>query len=245
MRDEKLIIFDMNGVVTDGCAPISNAMRNTIADINKPIAIISGASLFEMHKALRTLINDRVIYLLPEYGSSCFHSGGIMIYEKSKPFDEKLFSRLSLFADMALDLVGIDYADSQVIKWHSQATISITRKDSPLGLKRNLDKTGVIRRKIIHTIFDMFNLTGEESELTYTLAGHSSIDIREDGWDKREGIETFLEWMCVHPSDAAFYGDRILPGYANWPTTYSGVNVIEARNMNHALRMARRVKRRS
>lgn len=239
---EKLIVFNMNGMLTDGSLPVVEIMKLAVTDIKKPVAVISGATISEMRTALEPILNERDLYLLPEYGSSCFHSW-MMLYDFSSPMPEGVFERINMFATLALEELDMVVPADLATKGHSQATISVLGKSSPLEEKREFDKNGAIRRKIIHSIYTLFDTVGTApAGLEYTLAGHSSIDIREDSWDKRSGLITFMEYMGLCPRTVSFYGPSTTPGRAGWPARHAGTGVVEAKSMVDAFQLVRRLR---
>lgn len=224
MKTKKLLLLDMNGTIVESGSVIPEPTVDLISSLNYQIGIISGSTLSKMRRSLEPLLERKPnIYLLPEMGSSCFH-GNYLTYDMNPQFDSGLRARVSLFAEMAFEDVGLDRDEETIItEGHSKITISLLGEEATLKQKKEADANGALRRKIIHNIHKYLERTGHRSMPTLTLAGYNSIDVMETNWDKRDGSRAFLSYLGLQPRDACFYGDNIKPGMNNWPLSYTGI----------------------
>lgn len=225
-------MFDVDGTVTESAQVISPVMAELLASANQRLAFISGTDCKELKRMLEPLIAARPdsVYLLPEMGRTC-HLANLMLYDFGQPFDADLIKKITMGASLAMESLGIiPVADDVFLRRESQLTISILGRSAPTQMKKDVDPTGSIRRKIIHSIVKFLENSGEELMPNFTLGGHSSIDIQESPWDKRDGTMAFLEYMGVHPYEVIFFGDNLQPGGNDYPMRYTGVRCVEVKD---------------
>lgn len=233
----KLILFDVDGTVTRDCREIPVTMARAIAGLPQSVGFISGTDLNELRRILGPLrAAGRPIYILPEYGQSCWTWDGLL-YDKSQPFPPDLADRLRTYFNIAMDEVGVRPLASDVYNHrHSQLTVSIIGRSAPGDAKSAVDPGGSIRRKLIHRVTELMKKANETTTPMFTLGGTSSIDVLIDWWTKREGVETLLQYLDQDPKEVLFMGDGVHPGMNDWPVTYTGVSIIKVSSPIETLR---------
>jgi len=221
-----LILFDVDGTLTEARAPISTAMLQTLRQLCRyaEIGFLTGSGLEYIKQQLWPALNDPVIknscHLLPCNGTEYLIIDG---------FDEVIFKPISK-EDMRMEIEEEEFLMLMRILCQLQGIVAnqydipltgnhIQNRGSminwcPIGRSapredravfKNLDETFRIREEYIEILREQIKVNN--IDVVIKLGGDTSFDIYPKGWDKTYALKHFEgdEWNFW------FVGDRCSP----------------------------------
>ena len=223
---QNLILFDVDGTLTEARAPITTQMLQTLRELCRyaEIGFLTGSGLEYIKQQLWPALNDPIIknscHLLPCNGTEYLIIDG---------YDEAIFKPISK-EDMSGELSEEKFSALMRILCQLQSIVShqydipltgnyIQNRGSminwcPSGRSadrtaraafKNLDKTFGIRNDYIKILREQ--IKNNDIEVEVKLGGDTSFDIYPRGWDKTYALKHFEgeEWNFW------FVGDRCSP----------------------------------
>ena len=212
--NKKLLIFDKDDTLTDTKSPIDAEVAEVFAGLigKFTVAIISGSSW--------SVINDQVVellpkdtelkqlYVLPASGSQ------LLTYDQSNDwryvFDHSIdqsdfesIKTLLLEAFKALpdDLKPRQVYSDQVEYRVGQITMSVLGQEAPRERKKAWDPDRTKRQIMVEYLGS--RLTGFDIK----IGGSTSIDITNQGVNKKSGVLKLLKHLNMSPEQAVYFGD--------------------------------------
>lgn len=228
-KDKQLIIFDLDGTLTESKVEIDPETTGLLGDLlkEKKVGIIGGGA-FERFK-IQVLanfpqdINLENLFLFPLNGGSFYrylndewqkvYSQELSTKEKSKV--RKIFERVFRETDyVAPDKI---YGE-QIEDRGSEITFSALGQEAPLDEKTQWSKEHDADR-----LYMALKLQEYLPDMEVKTAGLTSIDITQKGIDKKFAIEKLMEHLNISIADTLFVGDAFGLDGNDSPAFESGV----------------------
>jgi len=220
--NKELIIFDLDGTLTESKAPLTEEMANAFTELlrNKSVAVISGCAFDQFEEQFvkpLSQLNEQFpylpnLYLLPTSGSQLYEydsreSGFYRVYHHDLTLKEKVaiynaWKSATLPKDFRCDPWG-EVAEDR----GSQITFSMCGQQAPIQVKRQYDPDASIRRAITVAMKGYL-----PSGFEIRIGGTTSIDVTRAGIDKAYGIERLLKWVRLEKEAVMFVGDALYDG---------------------------------
>ncbi|KAH7650423.1 phosphomannomutase [Cryptosporidium bovis] len=210
-RNEKLLLFDLDGTLTLARKPIMDDMIAVLKDAKNKvkIGIVSGSDYGKVSEQL--LGKEKVCchYVFSENGV-VFHEDGKLVSSESisKHLGEDNLKRFINFCLKYISELDIPIKRGTFIEYRT-GMLNI----SPIGRNCSyeerlefyeLDKEKNIRQNLIDALSSEF----KDMDLKYSIGGQISIDVFPNGWDKR----FCLKHVEGKFDEIHFFGDKTYPG---------------------------------
>lgn len=225
----KLIMFDLDGTLTESKQPLAKEMTDLIAQLltDMRVAVISGGALPQFltqvveqlpHRDVRRdapsgahLAN---LYLLPTSGAALYeyaNGNWKKIYEERLSEKEAHIIETAM-RDAATETGLIDFskpAYGERIEYRgAQVTLSALGQKAPIDEKKAWDPTHAKRQALREKIAERLS----QSEFSVSMGGATSIDVTRRGVDKAYGIRKLCERINILESEALYVGDELQAG---------------------------------
>lgn len=229
-KDKQLIVFDLDGTLSESKAEIDNEMAGLLAEImaTKKIAIISGGKFdrFEKQVLSKLSVPDESmanLFLFPVTATKFYHyTGGkwTEVYSQSFSDAEKkeIMSALErTFREM--DYKHPDELYGELIEDRgSQITFSVLGQEAPADIKEKWNKENPDVRAQMEKILQRYL-----PDIEVKVAGLTSIDITRRGIDKAYGIRQMEKYLNIPVGDMLFVGDNFSHEGNDEPVLETGV----------------------
>lgn len=214
----KLIIFDLDGTLTESKQSLTNEMAELVAKLltTTKVAIISGGALTQFLKQVIAQLpvdtNLANLYLLPTSGSALyeFHNGNWnKIYEER--LSEKEADTIENAMREAAEETGIinfsEPAWGERIEYRGgQMSMSALGQEAPLVLKKAWDPDHAKRHALQSAIAVRL------PEFSVGIGGATTIDVTKRSIDKAYGVRQLCRRIGISESDALYVGDELEAG---------------------------------
>lgn len=222
----KLIIFDLDGTLTESKQPLTSEMAALVAKLLAAtrVAVISGGAFPQFLKQvvdkLPSDTNFANLYILPTSGAAFyeFHPSTSLkasnsewnkIYEER--LSEKEADKIETAMREAASTTGlIDFSElayGERIEYRGgQVTLSALGQEAPLAEKKVWDPDHV-KRHILQE-----NIAARLPEFSVGIGGATSIDVSKREIDKAYGIRQLCNRLGISESDALYVGDELESG---------------------------------
>jgi HAD superfamily hydrolase (TIGR01484 family) len=214
----KLIIFDLDGTLTESKQPLTGEMAKLLAQLltHTRVAVISGGALSQFLKQIVAQLpsdaNLANLYLLPTSGAALYEWKQ---NEWNKIYEERLSEKEAHTIEIAMRAAAketglinfrdqswgerIEYRDSQV-------SMSALGQQAPVTLKKAWDPDHA-KRRVLQT-----NISERLPEFEVRYGGSTTIDVTKRGIDKAYGIRKLCERIGIPESEALYIGDELESG---------------------------------
>lgn len=229
---KKLIIFDLDGTLSESKAAVDAEMSALLGELLSVIqvAVISGGDWPQFEEQLVTNLPADAclanLFLLPTCGTKFFQYKGTWKKTYSDDLTAEEKSKITDSLTKAIETAG--YKTSRV--WGSviedrgsQITYSALGQQAPLDEKKKWDPD-FSKRKKIKTILDTLI-----PEFSVRMGGTTSIDVTRLGIDKAYGIARLRKQLSISLSEMIFIGDALFAGGNDYPVQEAGVVSIAVR----------------
>jgi phosphomannomutase len=221
MKNKKLIIFDLDGTLTESKMPISAVMAQAIGDlaVKHKVAIISGCKYNQFENQFIKHILGPIfgsfsnaqnnLYLLPTSGAQLYlYSGARRTFLKEYDNDLGLRDKVIIWNAFwsAVKVTGVQPLDPPYGEIGedrgSQITFSLCGQDAPLDVRKAWDPAAEKRSQLVgymnnsNSLSSMLNLS---NMFSIKLGGLTSIDVTKKGIDKAYGITRVLDFINTRP----------------------------------------------
>ena len=245
----KLMLFDMDGTLTESKMPIDASMVSLLGQllVFKKVAVVSGCSMkrFEAQLLDHIKLEDGVaknLYLFPALGTSfCrFNGGWEQVYQELLPKGSlELVSDAIIEATAGFNVLwGKAYGEIMEDRG-GQITFSALGQDAPLELKAEWDWDYKKRLKIKGKLESA--LPGFE----ITVGGTTSISFTRKGVDKAYCLEKIWRYLGFVKSSILFVGNAIFEGGDDYALRKAGVSCISVQTPRDTRRVIKGMLRRS
>jgi HAD superfamily hydrolase (TIGR01484 family) len=245
-RDKKLIIFDLDGTLTESKSYIDKEMAGLLEKLieRKPVAIIGGGKyqLFVEQFVSRINVPEKLLgrlYLFPASGTAFYkykNGSWNKIYahefssnEKKKIFDafEQTFRELDYVHPSKVYGIIIEDRGTQI-------TFSALGQEAPLELKKKWKEENTdLKLKIADT------LRRHLPDMSVGAAGYTSIDVTNKGIDKAYGIRQISKELGIAFEDMIFVGDALFPGGNDYAALRTGVECFAVKEVSDTKKLIR------
>jgi len=237
---KKLIVFDLDGTLTESKADLDTEMSALLRDLLGvvKVAVISGGSWQQFEKQVLTNLphNESLVNLslLPTCGTKFFKyvKDWEEIYSEDFTADEK--EKIIRALKNAFTAAGfkIDKVWGEVIEDRgSQITFSALGQQAPLEEKKKWDPD-FAKRKKMKTFLDTLI-----PEFFVRLGGTTSIDVTKHGIDKAYGIKKLRDTLSIAIDEMIFIGDALFPGGNDYPAKEAGALSIQVKDPHETKRV--------
>ena len=237
---KKLIVFDLDGTLTESKAALDTEMSALLRDLLGvvKVAVISGGSWqqFEKQVLANLASNESLVNLslLPTCGTKFFKyvKDWEEIYSEDFTADEK--EKIIRALKNAFTAAGfkIDKVWGEVIEDRgSQITFSALGQQAPLEEKKKWDPD-FAKRKKMKTFLDTLI-----PEFFVRLGGTTSIDVTKHGIDKAYGIKKLRDTLGIAIDEMIFIGDALFPGGNDYPAKEVGALSIQVKDPHETKRV--------
>lgn len=215
---KKLIVFDLDGTLTESKVAIEPEMAEVLGELlkQKQVAVMGGGTWRQFNKQLLDHLNYseeqyKNLFLFPTNGSQFYkYNKGVWenVYNEELTFEER--EEITAALEEALDQTGLrpkGGAKGQLIEDRfSQITYSGLGQEASIDEKERWDPDKAKREKL-KQILDQ-RLPNYEVR----IAGTTSIDITHQRIDKAFGIRQMEKYLDTPQKDMLFIGDAIYAG---------------------------------
>ncbi|MFA6408100.1 MAG: HAD-IIB family hydrolase [Candidatus Paceibacterota bacterium] len=214
----KLIIFDLDGTLTESKQPLTSEMANQLTRLlaETRVAVVSGGALPQFISQVVDKIpadaNLAHLYILPTSGAALYE------YHNSdwkKIYEERLTEKEAHAIDAAMrtaaaetDLIDFSKpAYGERIEYRGgQVTLSALGQHASLEEKRKWDPTHEKRHLLQAAI------AARLPEFSVGIGGITSIDVTKRGIDKAYGVHQLCERLHIPEHEALYVGDELESG---------------------------------
>lgn len=214
----KLIIFDLDGTLTESKQPLTKEMAALLARLfaETKVAVISGGALPQFLKQVVAELpngaNLTNLFLLPTSGAALyeFHNG-----EWKKIYEERLSEKETHTIETAVragaEETGlIDFskpAYGERVEYRGgQVTLSALGQEAPLDEKKTWDPDHAKRHALQAAIAKRL------PEFSVGIGGATSIDVTKRGVDKAYGVRKLCGRLGIEESETLYVGDELDAG---------------------------------
>ncbi len=244
MEHKKLIIFDLDGTLTESKSAIDAEMSELLVKLlkKKKVAVISGGSykLFQQQfisnlKCPKELLKN--LFLFPTCSTSFYRfsedSSWVKVYEEALTEEEKrkiLVAFLKTFQE--INYTHPEKTYGEIIEDRvSQVTFSALGQQTPLELKQKWDPKREKRQHMKAV------LEKHLPEFEIRIGGTTSIDVTRKGIDKAYGIKQIEKHLGIPKEQMLFIGDALFTGGNDYPVKETGVECIEVSGVEDCKRV--------
>ena len=215
---QKLIVFDLDGTLSESKQPITNEMAELLTKLlaMTHVAVISGGALPQFLKQIVAQLpsdaNLANLYLLPTSGAALYeYRGG----DWNKVYEERLKDSEACAIETEMRAVAqetgiIDFSEhswgERIEPRGGQVTLSALGQQAPIALKKAWDPDHA-KRRILQA-----ELAQRLPEFLVGIGGSTSIDVTKRGIDKAYGLSKLCERLAIKESDALYVGDELGAG---------------------------------
>jgi len=214
----KLIIFDLDGTLTESKQPLGGEMAALVARLLAvtKVAVISGAALPQFLKqVVAQLSNDANLanlYILPTSGAALYE---FQNDDWNKIYEERLSEKEDDIIETAMREAAaetglIDFSEpayGERIEYRGgQVTMSALGQEAPLAEKKIWDPDHAKRRALQE------NIAVHLPEFSVGIGGATSIDVSKCNIDKAYGVRQLCKRLSIPESEALYVGDELEAG---------------------------------
>lgn len=237
---KKLIVFDLDGTITESKTSLDTEMANLLNQLLKimKVSIISGGDWpqFEKQVLINLPKNERMknLYLLPTCGTKFYQytTDWQKIYSEDLADEEKekIFTSLK----QAIGSSGYQFEKTwgeQIEDRGSQVTFSALGQHAPIEEKKKWDPDFAKRKKIKEFLDKLI------PDFSVSLGGTTSIDVTKPGINKAYGIRKLRDMLDIKIDEMIFVGDALFTGGNDYPVEATGITSIRVRDIDESKRV--------
>ncbi len=254
LKPKKLIVFDMDGTLTDSKSPLEKGMADLLGKLlaSHKVAVISGGRYGTFQKQFvpylkfsKKLLDN--LYLFPTSGAAFYHykSSWKKVYvhdlTKKEKVDirtafQKVFKKLNYkHPKKVYGVLLEDRLSAMSFSPLGQDVVAVLGKK---GLRLKEDwrkKNNPLRMKIAKL------LAKELPHLEVRTGGITTIDINHKGIDKAYGIRQMEKHLKVKQKDMLFVGDAIYPHGNDYAVVKTKVDYVKVDGPREAKQVIREI----
>lgn len=226
----KLVVFDMDGTLTQSKMPVSPGMAAFVAHLTEhtKVAVVSGADFPQIRRQFLSAVprsaRKENLFFLPVVGGELWEfrkASWRRIYaELLRTAERKLVRKAILEALKETRFSSRRIYGRQVDDRKSQITFSALGSSAPISVKKRWDPEGKKRKKLAKV------LIGKLPGFSIQIGGLTSIDITREGVGKPEGIMRLASRLHIRKSEILFLGDALFPGGNDYPVLRAGIRSV-------------------
>lgn len=238
-REKKLIVFDLDGTLTETKSDMDAEMSWLVARLlaKKTVAVIGGGTYGQfVRQFVRRLRASaallRNLFLFPTSATACYrHRGGwknVYVHNLSKK-EKTAIARAFQASFREIGYVKPEKTYGKVIEDRgTQVTFSALGQDvvKKLGTRGIELKKQWTREHAKVKIALAQALQRRLPNLSVKVGGFTSVDITRKGIDKAYGIRQIEKQLGIPRKNMLFVGDAIFPGGNDYAVVRTGVDYI-------------------
>ena len=245
-KDKKLIVFDLDGTLTESKSDMDEEMAGLIERLleRKLVAVIGGAKydtfrrqfLSKLKASMESLKN---LFLFPTTATVFYRFNGNdwkEVYRDELTGEEKQ-DVLSAF-ERTFEELGYEHPEKtygELIEDRGmQMTFSALGNEAPLELKKKWNRDNPELRPKMETVLQ--NLL---PDMEAKVAGLTSIDVTRKGVDKDYGIRQISRYLNVPIKEMLFVGDAFSPESNDEAALKTGVLCFEVKGVGDTKELIR------
>ena len=208
MRNYKIIIFDLDGTVTESRSLISEYIFSALLELDKKynVGIISGAELSQMSKQIPGLINSG-FFIMSQSGNVIIDPQGKESWNFQMTFEERTQALEHIKALKEKFPVKSYTSNEDTIEDRgAQITYCAIGCNTLFGEKIKFDPDGKIRKMWLE------NIPLKKRLIEARIAGTTSIDYTAINRNKGANIEKLMGIMNWKAEDCLYVGDALFIG---------------------------------
>ncbi len=230
IRGKKLIVFDLDGTLTESKSPMDAEMANLLAKLldSVMIAIVSGGAFEQFERQLPAfhVSNAQLqrLFFFPTTGTRFYRyaDGWRQVYADEMTPAERATIR-EAFAKVFVE-IGYTHPATlygEVVEDRgTQVTFSALGQQAPLELKKQWKATQDRRPEIAAALAKYL------PEFEIKIPGVTSIDVTRKGIDKAYGIRKIEEMLHVRVPEMVFVGDALYEGGNDNAVLKTGIDAV-------------------
>ena len=247
-KGKQLIVFDLDGTLTESKAEIDGEMASLLAKLleAQKVAVIGGGKFeqFQLQLLSKLFVPEEFLtnlFLFPVTATTFYkHTNNkwTEIYNQNFSNEEKeeILSALeTTFRELNYKHPEKTYGEL-IEDRGGQITFSILGQEAPTDLKEKWNKTNPNIRLKIEEI-----LQKHLPNMEVKVAGLTSLDITRKGVDKGYGIKQISNYSGVPLKDILFVGDAFSHEGNDEPALRLGVSCFEVKNIEDTKNLIRRL----
>lgn len=221
MVNTKIIIFDLDGTLTESKQPMTLEMGEALKKLldKIPVAVMSGADFPQFKKQFLPYLpsdaNLGNLFLFPTSAAECLvfkdnpPAGGwepaydFLFTETEK---QKIFSAFDEVLDKTKIVENESSFGERLEDRGEQITFSALGQEAPLELKEKWDPAHSKRKVISEKLKKII------PEFEISIGGATSIDVTRKGISKEDGILWLSKHFNIDPSEMLYIGDALFEG---------------------------------
>lgn len=232
MEGKRLIIFDLDGTLTESKCPLNKEMSRLLTKLlkAKEVAVISGGAYKQFEKQFLAQLNCpkellKKLYLFPTCSTSFYRHSDKWenVYKEDLSLEEKskiIYAFSKALKEASFELIEKPYGNIMEDRG-SQVTFSALGQEAPIELKKRWDPYFKKRMELKSLLKKYI------PEYEIRMGGTTSIDITKKGIDKAYGIQQIEKHLGVKKEEMLFIGDALFEGGNDYPVKQTGVECIE------------------
>ena len=247
LSKRSLIVFDLDGTLTESKAPLQPDMARALAALleQKKVAIIGGGSYeqfknqFVGHFTCPPALFKN-LFLFPTTSTSFYRyqeSHWKQVYRKVlKPAEKKKIMRAFADAFAATKYVPPKKLWGKTIEDRgSQITFSALGQKAPVKAKAAWNKKNDVRPALMKI------MQKELSKFEVRRGGLTSIDVTQKGIDKAYGVRQIEKVLKISIKDMVFIGDALYPGGNDAAAKKTGVQTIAVKGPTDTIKIIKKI----
>lgn len=205
--NKKIILFDVDGTLTESTMVIKDEMIDTLKKIKKyhDLAIVSGGTFTKLKSQIQEKNLNLFSYIFAENGTTCVKNNKLFEINKLTGYvREETLQKIINFILRYIANLELPYKRGNFINFRN-GMMYVTPIGSDCSyLERQdfilYDKEHNIRNKMIQALRNEFS----DLDFSFLLGGSIGIGIHPESWDK-----TFCLKFLKDYQDIYFFGDRV------------------------------------
>lgn len=237
-KDKKLIVFDLDGTLTESKAEIDEEMASLLAKLleTKKVAVIGGGKFERFRQQLLSKLSVSGefltnLFLFPTTATTFYkyeNNSWVEVYSQHFSKEEK--EKILLYLEKTLQELNYKHPDKtygELIEDRgAEITFSTLGQEAPTELKEKWNKEHPDVRAKIEEV-----LQKHLPDMEVKVAGLTSIDVTRKGIDKSFGIKQMEKYLNTPLEDMLFVGDNFSHEGNDEPVLGTGVPCFEVQNV--------------
>jgi phosphomannomutase len=245
---KKVIVFDLDGTLTESKADLDDEMAGLLRDLLKVklVAVIGGGKygIFRDQFIARLKIPTELLkklYIFPASGTAFYrYENGewkqVYAHELSQDERGRIFNAFKeVFEE--LHYLQPEKVYGEVIEDRgTQITFSALGQEAPLDLKKKWKEENT---ELKLQMADL--LRNKLPSMSIGAAGFTSIDVTRKGIDKEYGVKQIQKYLNVSIENMIFVGDSLFPGGNDSAALRTGILGLAVNSVNDTKTLIRRI----
>lgn len=253
-RTKKLIVFDLDGTLTESKSELEPEMSNVLGELlkKKKVAVIGGGTYEQFRKQFAERLKCppkllSALFLFPTTSTSFYRyrEGWKNVYTLKLANSEKTNIRKAL-RDIFKE---INYVPPKKVYGVTLEDRTTQMSFSPLGqdIVAKLGKKGIRmkeewKKKNDAVRFKIAELLAKQlPRFEVRVGGLTTIDITKKGIDKAYGVKKIKNVLRIPIKDMVFVGDALYPGGNDYAARKTGIDCVIVRGPEDTKRVIRRI----